>query len=124
MATTNVNGPSTPFASERISTLTSSTGLTAATYNVGAVQENGQSGAVYVSDRGADEALITVEIGDIRYTLDGTEPTTTASTKIGHLAAASDILVLVGRDAIRRFRAINAVGASGAALYVTYFRRG
>lgn len=118
MATTHVNGPRLAYASERLGTLTSSTGLTAANYK----QAVTTTSAAVDLQRLAEEALITVETADIRYTTDGTTPTTTATTAIGHLASAGTVISLVGYQNIKNFRAINAVASSGAAVYATFLR--
>jgi predicted tellurium resistance membrane protein TerC len=57
-------------------------------------------------------ALITVETADIRFTLDSTTPTTTASSAVGHLITSGQNYVV---------RCINAVTASGAVVKATYF---
>jgi len=66
-------------------------------------------------------ALITVETADIRFTLDGTAPTTTATTAIGHLMTSGQNYVVRGWENIRNFKCINAVGSSGAVVKATYF---
>jgi hypothetical protein len=71
--------------------------------------------------RRAKEVLITVEVDDIKWTIDGTTPTTTAGGGTGHHAVAGDNLTLTGYEAISKFRAVNETGANGAILRVTYF---
>jgi hypothetical protein len=66
-------------------------------------------------------ALITVETADIRFTLDGTTPTITAGTAVGHLAASGQSYVVRGYDNIRNFKCINAVAGSGAVVKCTFF---
>lgn len=78
-------------------------GLTAATY---AISQNGAQGA-----------FITNESGQIRYTLDGTAPT----TSVGHLLEVGDALTLNSADQVARFKGIRTGGTSGS-LQVSYFR--
>lgn len=119
MAST-VNGPRLAYAHEKITTLTSATSLTASTYNVA---RSAQSGGYDSFDRTKRplEAHITVETADIRWTADGTTPTVTAGTALGHIASAGDIITLIGYNNIANFKAINAVASSGSAIRVTYF---
>jgi hypothetical protein len=79
--------------------------LTAATYNAAA--------------NGAKEcrAFITLETNQIRYTLDGTTPSST----VGHLLNPDESLVLENMSQIRGFQAIKV--ANDASLKVTYFVR-
>lgn len=105
-----------PYATQRITLLTSATPLTAATYNE-AVSTN----APYDTIRRPEMATITVEIGEIRCTLDGTTPTTTAAGGTGHLFSIGDVITLKGYQEIAQFQAINAVAASGATIQVTYY---
>lgn len=66
----------------------------------------------------AVEALLTLETAQIRWTVDGTAPTTT----VGHLLEPGDSLVVQGYAALRAFKAIRTGGTSGT-LKVTPFRR-
>ena len=59
-------------------------------------------------------ALIKVEDQPIRWTMDGTTPTTT----VGHAAVAGDEIELISRDQVVKFRAIKS-GATDAVLSVT-----
>ncbi|HYE78032.1 MAG TPA: hypothetical protein VEI97_08605 [bacterium] len=116
MARVHVNGPLRARDFERITATTASVGFTAAKMDK----------EVTVNDpfsriRRVAEVVITVETADIRWTCDGTTPTTTATTAIGHLAQAGDDIVLTGYDNIKAFRCINAVASSGSALSVTFF---
>lgn len=61
------------------------------------------------------KAFITVETAQIRFTIDGTAPTTTA----GHLADDGDTIVLDSAEDIAAFRAIR-TGAVSATLHCTY----
>ena len=67
----------------------------------------------------AEQAFITVVTNTVRWTVDGTTPTTGA-TGTGHDAAAGDVIVLDGHDAILSFKVIAATGTG--TLKVTYFR--
>jgi hypothetical protein len=69
----------------------------------------------------AKAALISVETGGIRFTLEGTTPTTTASTSVGHLMAVGDSYVIRGFENIQNFKCIQAVTATGGVVKVTYF---
>jgi hypothetical protein len=67
-------------------------------------------------------ALITVESASIKFTLDGTTPTTTASlANNGHQADSGQSFVLKSVEEVRQFRAINAVASNGAVIKVTYY---
>lgn len=61
-------------------------------------------------------ALVSAETQPMRFTVDGTTPTTT----VGHLLAAGDYFVVRGEQNVSRFKAIRTTGSSGA-LQVTYF---
>lgn len=65
-------------------------------------------------------AVITCEVADVNFLIDGTQPTTTAGTYQGHLMKVGDVVTLNDIGEIYRFRAINAVASSGAILKVTY----
>jgi hypothetical protein len=67
---------------------------------------------------GAISALITIEDGDIRYTVDGTDPDN--GTKHGHVWFAGTPLTLEGQSLIKNFKAIRA-GANDASIFVSYF---
>jgi|CXWL01.1.fsa_nt_gi hypothetical protein len=56
-----------------------------------------------------NRAVLTVETAAIRYTVDGTAPT----TAVGHLAQPGDVIKLAGNDELTRFRAIRQGGVSG-----------
>lgn len=116
MASIVVNGALRALDHEKLDTLTASTGLTASKYEKDVTVNDHHS-----LRRHAFEVLITVETADIRWTCDGTTPTVTAGTALGHIASNGDDITITGLDNIRRFRAINAVAANGATLRVTYF---
>lgn len=65
----------------------------------------------------AEAAFITVEGGPIRYTYDGTAPTTT----VGHKAVSGTILVLKGQHQMENFKAIR-TGTTDGTLQVSYER--
>lgn len=62
-----------------------------------------------------NKATIEIETADIRYRVDGGEPTTT----VGILAGAGDIITLVGRTELKLFRAIRTT-ATSATLNIDY----
>jgi hypothetical protein len=66
--------------------------------------------------RNARVALVSVEDAEIRYTVDGTAPTST----VGHVQGAGSNFIIEGYDAISQFRAIR-TDVSNATLSVTYF---
>lgn len=57
----------------------------------------------------ATQATCRLETAQVRYTVDGTTPTTT----VGVLLEVGDQLALVGNDTLNAFRAIRTGGASG-----------
>lgn len=65
--------------------------------------------------RACKEVFCTLETGPIRFTLDGTAPTTTT----GHLMNAGDTLTIRNAFDIQNFRAIRTTATSGE-LFVTY----
>ena len=65
----------------------------------------------------ARAVLITVEDASLRFRLDGSNPTATN----GHRLQAGDVLVLVGVNNLRNFRAIRDTGTS-ATIRVSYLR--
>ena len=87
----------TPFAYESVTVPFSAIGLTAGTY------------------AGAVEAIMTLETGQIRIRVDGTNP----SSSEGHLVNPGDIITLVGTKQIAQFRGFRTGGVSGV-LKVTY----
>lgn len=93
---------------ESVTVTNASIGLTATKYFV-------QSAGTNARGKVANEALISVEGDQVRYTVDGTVPT----IAIGHRANVDDVIRLVGYDAIRLFRAIRIT--TDATLKVTYF---
>jgi hypothetical protein len=93
------------FAYEALTVADTAKTLTAATY------QNATNQAV--------SALLSLETAEIRYTLDGTVPT----TAVGHIMSAGQSMTLVNQHQLANFQAIRTGGTSGA-LKVTYFRKG
>lgn len=120
MPSITVNGSMNPDDHEALTSITASTGLTSTKYNK-TVSTNAAADVGNAMIRRAREALITVEVDDIKWTVDGTTPQTTAGGGAGHHAVAGDNITLQGYQAISRFRAINETAANGAILRVTYF---
>ena|SRR3990167_9045294 len=89
------------FAHESITVTDTAQTFTAATYLTGSEK--------------AKRAIITIESAQIRYTYDGTTPT----SSVGHLCNPFDVISLIGSDNITNFRAIRA-GSTNAAIKVTY----
>lgn len=116
MPNVSVNGALRARAHEKITATTSSVGFTASNYVLDQTTNDPFSGR-----RHAVEALITVETADIRWTCDGTTPTVTAGTALGHIASDGDAILISGHDNIKAFRAINAVASNGATLRVTFY---
>jgi hypothetical protein len=107
MANKTINGQPGAFAFEGPLTVTNSVKTLTAT--------------VYISrpttaapTRSAIFATISVESNSIRYTLDGTTPT----TSVGHRLDAGDVLFLSSFDDIKNFQAIRI--SADAELQVTY----
>ena len=61
------------------------------------------------------KALISVETAQIRFTVDGTAPTTT----VGHILNSGDVLSLTSNEDIAAFKAIR-TGTSSGTIQVTY----
>jgi hypothetical protein len=64
----------------------------------------------------ARAVLVTSEVGDIRFRIDGGVPSTT----LGHYFTNGDTLVITGTQAIQQFRGIRC-GDTDGVLRVTYF---
>lgn len=69
----------------------------------------------------ARAVIISVEVADIRFTLEGTTPTVTAGTGAGHILANGSSYVIAGEANVTNFRCINAVAGSGALAKCTFF---
>jgi len=102
MAVINV-GTLTAFAFETVVVTNASKALTAATY-------------AYTGKKDT-KALISVETDQVRYRLDGGDPT----VAIGHILNPMDTLVLENSDQLKNFRAIRVT--TDSTLQVTYFKR-
>lgn len=96
--------PVVSYAFEQVTISTASLGFTSTKYDPG----NGTP---------AIHALVTVESAQIRYTVDGTTPT----TMVGHLKEVGDEFEVWGSTDIKNFRAIR-TGGTDASLAVTYGR--
>lgn len=120
MALISIAGARPPYAREAITAITTAKTLTAATYNT--AQTSADSYDRTSTTKRPEEALIQVKTGAINWTVDGTAPTTLASTDIGFVSQAGDMITLYGYAAISGFKAINTVASSGASLEVVYFR--
>jgi hypothetical protein len=94
------------FAFETITVATAAIGTTAATRT----PTTGGAGA-------ARAVLGPLELGQVRYRYDGTDPSST----VGHLLEIGQTLVLEGAANIAQFKAIRTGGTSGS-LPVTYER--
>jgi hypothetical protein len=66
-------------------------------------------------------ALISMETAAVNMTLDGTTPTATAGTNLGHQIASGQSYVITGWMNIRAAKFINSVNASGAILKYSMF---
>ena len=64
----------------------------------------------------ARAALVSSENGDLRFRIDGGQPTVSS----GHYFTSGDTLVLTGTQAIQQFRAIR-TGDTDGGLKITYF---
>lgn len=71
------------------------------------------------ANKKARAAIISVEVGDIRFTIDGTTPTLTAGTAVGHLLKSGSSYEIDGEKNVENFLCINAVDASGALVKCT-----
>jgi hypothetical protein len=67
----------------------------------------------------AKEMWVIVETAAVNFTIDGTTPTTLATTNVGFAMNAGENTVLRGIKAISNFKCINRVASSGA--IVKYF---
>ena len=118
MAVIHVNGVLKARKHEKSASLTASTGFTSTNYDVTNVVGSNYFKTVY-----AEEVVVTIESNDVRWTVDGTTPTVTAGTALGHLASAGDVLTITGYENIKNFSAINAVAGSAATFRATFFFR-
>jgi hypothetical protein len=102
--------PPLPSSFEQLAVAASPVPFTASKYSY-----KGTTGDTQKRPRQANLARVTVETASIRYTVDGTTPT----SSVGHLVASGTTFDVFGWDAIKAFRAIQAVGA--AQISVTYY---
>lgn len=66
--------------------------------------------------------LITVQTDSVNVCFDGTTPTATAGTNLGHQLTAGQSILVTGVQSIRNFKAINAVNGNNAIVkYSLYF---
>ena len=93
-----VGGGSTPFDYESVTVAASAVGLTSGTYD------------------DATRAEITLETAQIRFRVDGTNPTSGE----GHLVEVGDVIRLTSAAQIANFKAIR-TGATSGVLKATYF---
>ena len=120
MASVFINGARPAYAREAIGTLTSAKGFTAATYDVGSGV--GTTYNRHDQVKHPEEATFQVKTAAINWTVDGTTPTTTATTDVGFVSNVGDIITINGYQQIVAFRCINSVASSGATIEVVYFR--
>lgn len=92
-----------PMGFETITVSTAAIGFTSAT--------------ITTTTASAAYAFFTLETADIRYRVDGVDPT----AAVGHAAAASSANFVCGRAAVVAFRAIRS-GGSDSTMRVTYFK--
>jgi hypothetical protein len=93
-------------AFETLSTLTTAKGFTASLLTKDGVK--------------AKSVQITCETADVRFCYDGTTPTVTAGTGAGHILSDGANFMVRGFNAVKKFRAINAVDGNNAALKCTF----
>lgn len=120
MAVVYTNGVLKARATERVTATTASVGFTAAKYDAATTFLGSDTNFKVLR---AEEVVITVETADLRWTVDGTTPTTTLVSGLGHLASAGDVLTITGYENIKNFRAINAVANNNTAFFASFFFR-
>lgn len=97
---------------EKLSTITSSIGFTAAKVE--------PTSGVY-RGRIAKAVLITVETASIRFTMDTTTPVVTGASEAGSKIDAGQSYVVRGHRTIRNFRCINETASNGAKVFCHFF---
>ena len=117
MPTAYINGSFPASGFEQITVAGTAIGFTTAQLVVVSTTNAGEGGTSYTSTKTAFEAYITNETNEIRWTCDGTTPTST----VGHVLAAGSGLMLTGYQNLKNFRAIRT--GSSATLSVTFFRK-
>lgn len=66
--------------------------------------------------------LLTVETASVNITFDGTNPTLTAGTNLGHTLTTGQTMTIFNVESMRNMKVINAANASGAIVkYSIYF---
>jgi len=92
---------------EKLATLTAAKGFT---------------GAKIVSgNRRAKMALITVETGAVRFTMDGTTPVVTGASEAGHILDIGQSYEILGYPAIKNFKCINEANGNNAEVFCSFF---
>ena len=66
-------------------------------------------------------ALITCEVANAAFTMDGTSPTLTAGTSDGHTITSGQSYVVAGFNNIKNFKIINAANANGTVIKYSLF---
>ena len=118
MSTVYVNGPQIAYDYEQITVAATAIGVTESK-RVKTVTTNIQTdGTCYTSTYTAIEVILLLETAQIRWTCDGTTPTTT----VGNPMDAGDSIVISGAQNIKQFRAIRTGGTSGS-LNVTFLKQ-
>lgn len=92
---------------EKLATLTTAKGFTGA--------------KVVSSNRRAKMALISVETGAIRFTMDGTTPVVTGASEAGHILDIGQSYEILGFQAIKNFLCINEANGNNAKVFCSYF---
>ncbi len=72
----------------------------------------------------ATGAFITVEDNSINFTLDGSTPTQTGGTNVGHRLDAGQSRYIAGAQNVANFRCIDRTAGSAATVKATYFYGG
>lgn len=98
----HVIGKLIPYDAEQITVAASAIGFTASKLN---------------SSPKPKKAIVTVEDAQLRYRMDGTDPT----TSLGHLANPMDAIVLEGYSQLQNTKFIRK-GSTSATIFVTYLR--
>lgn len=110
MAIKALNGLIGCFGFETKTVSNTAVGLTSSVYNTASTGNNGNQ----VERKIAKFATISVETDQVRYRMDGTDPT----SSVGHLLGIGDVLFLNSEDDIRRIRFIRVT--NDATIMVSY----
>ena len=94
-----------PGEVELVSTTTAAIGFSASTYCPTSCAYAGMM---------AKKMLIRCEVAQVNFTLNGTTPTTAATTNKGMTMNVGEAMIITGYSAIANFKCINYVGSSGA----------